>query len=330
MICSAVVAPTASADDVYFSVGLNPWATIGLTVDDFAKTRIEYTRGGRVLASSVSGSSPYAFYNELRLGALVSGDVLNLYRNGSFSGAFTYTGPPSIGADACAGRTSFTVTGDEGARIEDAGSYFADVPGSRGEARFTNGNPATITLARPLSSGETVYAETVRSSAWNEGSKVFVHSYGVKTIGACAAPEVPAEPQPPVTTPTPTPEASPDSRRPDAGREFQQAIGRTGAQLGAFTPAKLARKGKLTLAVDVPAAGTTKLRLTTKAKGRTVVLGSGTAVSRSGQTTKVTLKLTADARALLKRSKRLKVTLKGTFIGGGRTTTQTTSVTLKR
>jgi hypothetical protein len=111
------------------------------------------------------------------------------------------------------------------------------------------------------------------------------------------------------------------------------ALKTTGKQLGKLDPAKLARKASFALSFAAPAAGTARLHLTAKANGKTIALGEGSAKATKAQTLKVSVKLPKAVRALLKRSKRLSVTLVATFdpAASGTQPFQTaTTVTLKR
>ena len=99
-----------------------------MSLDDWepSVTRVELVRGGAVVATA-SGDTPGLPFAYIRSGTLQAGDVLNVYRGSTLLGAVPYTGLPTVGADACAGRSSFTVTRDEDAKIEDASYY---IPGA--------------------------------------------------------------------------------------------------------------------------------------------------------------------------------------------------------
>ncbi len=113
----ALSAPAALAENVYFSVGIDGRATAGVSLDDWepSVTRVELVRGGAVVATA-SADTPGLPFAYIRSGTLQAGDVLNVYRGSTLLGAVPYTGLPTVGTDACAGRSSFTVTRDEDAR----------------------------------------------------------------------------------------------------------------------------------------------------------------------------------------------------------------------
>ena len=115
--------------------------------------------------------------------------------------------------------------------------------------------------------------------------------------------------------------------------QITAALKTTGKQLGKLDPVKLGRKASFALTFAAPAAGTARLHLTAKANGKTIALGEGSAKATKAQTLKVSVKLPKTVRALLKRSKRLSVTLVATFdpAASGTQPFQTaTTVTLKR
>ena len=139
--------------------------------------------------------------------------------------------------------------------------------------------------------------------------------------GAAGAGAARREPRPARRSPTRRPSSSPPPS-PRSSKAF-----------GKLKLSTLARKSRFTLSFNAPAKGTVKLRLTAKAKKKTVVVGSGSRSVAAAGTTKVTVKLTKAGRTLLKRSKRLKVTLAGSFTpvgAGAKPIERTTSVTLKK
>ena len=323
----ALSAPAALAENVYFSVGIDGRATAGVSLDDWEPkvTRVDLVRGGAVV-SSASADTPGLPFAYIRSGTLQAGDVLNVYRDSTLLGAVPYTGLPTVGADACAGRNSFTVTRDEDAAIEDASYY---IPGSGGYNNWTRSiwtrtNPATVTIDRPMVQGGVVDIWTWRRITWRGNKRLEINSRREATVPACP---VPPPAQPPVVNPGPP---AVTDKTPEL---FTAAFITSSKAFGKRKLSALARKSRFTLSFNAPAKGTVKLRLTAKAKQKTVVLGSGSRSVAAAGTTKVTVKLTKAGRTLLKRSKRLKVTLAGSFTpvgAGAKPIERTTSVTLKK
>ena len=116
--------------------------------------------------------------------------------------------------------------------------------------------------------------------------------------------------------------------------QITAALKTTGKQLGKLDPAELGRKAAFAAdASPRPRAGTARLHLTAKADGKTVALGDGSAKATKAADAEGPVKLPKAVRALLKRSKRLGVTLVATFdpAASGTQPFQTaTTVTLKR
>jgi hypothetical protein len=246
-------------------------------------------------------------------------------------GTQPYSGNPAIAADACAGREKFTVTRDADAVIDDAGAY---VPGSGGYGNWSRTiwsktNPATVSIEDPLVLGAVVWVSTSRTTKWPSGRPLYVLSQRDATVQACPVPEDPKI-LVPAPQPTPTPTPGPSPAPPSLENLFKTGLSATRAQLGKLDPAKVARKSTLTLSAVFPQQGSLKLRLTAKAKGKTVTLGTGSKSAPAG-TSKVTVKLTKAGQKLLKGSKKLKVTVSGTFTpAGGKAITQQGTVTLAR
>lgn len=332
LVLGAVSAPAASADSVYFVVGIDGRANVSAWFDDWspAITRAELVRGGAVVDSSNNGD--YLPGASLRSTDLRPGDVLNVYRANALAGSVTYSGLPAIDADACTGRSAFTVTRDEGATIEEAGSY---VPGAGGYGNWsrsiwTRTNPATVTIDRPLVLGGVAWVETYRQTTWGAGKRLYVSSQREVSVQACpvSTSQPPFDGPAPKPAPTPTPSPAP----PTLEGLVKSGFSATRAQLGKLDPAKAGRKSTLSLSFNFPAQGSVKLQLSAKAKGKTVVLGTGSKTAPRGPA-KVTVKLTKAGRSLLKGSKKLKVTVDGTFTpatSGAKPISQRATVTLAR
>ena len=333
LVAGGALAPAAWADNLFFSVGIDGHATVGVSFDDWTgtTTRVELVRGGAVVGTATGpGGAPLA---SLQAKTLQAGDVVNVYRGNVLVGALPYSGNPAIGADACAGREKFTVTRDADATLEGAGSY---VPGSGGYSNWTRsiwskGNPATVTIDSPLVLGGIAWAQTYRTTKWPSGRPLGVISQRDATVQACPVPEEPKILLP-APQPTPTPAPGPSPAPPTLQNRFKAGLSTTGNQLAKLDPAKVARKATLTLPVVFPQQGSLKLRLTAKAKGKTVTLGTGSKSAPAG-TIKISVKLTKAGRKLLKGSKTLKVTYSATFTPtgtGAKAISEQGTATLKR
>ncbi|MDA0168921.1 hypothetical protein OJ998_07480 [Solirubrobacter taibaiensis] len=327
MAAGGAIAPAANADSVFFTVGVDGRATVGAWVDgSSADARLELVRGGTVIAKG----TPADEWSDgaMHVSNLVAGDVLNVYRGTALLGGVSYAGRPMVRQDACAGRTSFTVVRDENAVIDGAGAFVPTGGGSGDHSRaiWTHTDAfATVTVDRALVLGEVAWVQTDASVRWADDTLVWVRSRREMSVPACPAPSGPASPVAPVTTTTIPVDQTP--------AQIKAALKTTGKQLGKLDPAKLGRKASFALNFAAPAAGTARLHLTVKANGKTIALGEGSAKATKAQPLKVTVKLPKAVRTLLKRSKRLSITLVATFdpaASGVQPSQTATTVTLKR
>ena len=327
MAAGGAIAPAANADSVFFTVGIDGRAAVGAYLDYAgANDRLELVRGGTVIAKGV----PDDEWGDgaINVSNLVAGDVLNVYRGTTLLGAVSYAGRPMVRQDACAGRTSFTVVRDEEAVIDGAGAFVPAGGGSGDHSRaiWTRTDAfATVTVDRALILGEVAWVQTDATARWSNDTLVWVSSRREISVPACPATSEPPTPVAPIT-PTPVPVDQTPA-------QITAALKTTGKQLGKLDPVKLGRKASFALNFASPAAGTARLHLTAKANGKTIALGEGSAKATKAQTLKVSVKLPKTVRALLKRSKRLSVTLVATFdpAASGTQPFQTaTTVTLKR
>ena len=111
-------------------------------------TRLELVRGGAVIATSDEGA---VVVDELK-----PGDVARAYNeDGTPAGSATYDGTPAI-AGACIGSASFTAT-HGAAALQYAGAFsssaFEPLTGTSDA-----GEPARVTLTRPLVDGDMAFA----------------------------------------------------------------------------------------------------------------------------------------------------------------------------
>lgn len=255
--------------------------------------------------------------SELTVPSLFPGETISVRRDGAAYGTLTFTGRPTPLAGACAGSTSFEVDLDPGTRLRGVDAFSpeqTDYDTIRHDAAFgwvsVFGGRSYAQFNRPLRLGETASITAEGAIPWR-GDVMRAIATREFTVGPCP-------PAVPVDEPAPSATAS---------------LRATRTQLAKLDPSKLARKPRASLKVAVSGAGTVKLRLTTKQRKKVVTLGSGATTAKRAGTVAVSLKLTKAGRDLLRRSKRLKVTLSSTFtaaVPGAKASAQQISVTLKR
>ena len=262
-------------------------------------TRLEVTRGATVLAQSSTDS--------LKVSGFQAGDVATLYAGTAIVASATYDGLPSA-TNVCTGHTAFPATRAADAQIVDAGAYrpFAGsidwVDGS-----WTDGTNAAVTLDRPLAAGDMAYVMTAAGDGVVE-----IRS----SVGVPAAPcwwDLPPE-HTETTQPPPVNQVTiaPPELVPTSAQMLQMVKGSlsaSGSSLRTRTTRSLARSGSVTLPFAFPEPGRVDVQLLAKGK----VIGTGAKSSAMNGKAFLAVKLTAQGRTLLKRSKRLKVTLEGTF-----------------
>jgi len=274
---AAAAAPPALADISFFSMP----GYAGVELDDDAASRLDLVRDGVVIDSSDEGV--------ISLDALEVGDVARAYDGDTPAGSATYDGTPAL-TDVCVGRATFTATRAPGAAFEFAGAF----PSSAIEpiaGTWDAGVTARITLDGPLADGDVAMAAT-----GEDDIDPPVFSLRMQPAVACGV-----SPARPGATPAPGTQQPPGA----APKPTLKAI--VGAAAAALAHLKLAHRTRITLPFAFPEAGRVDLRII--AHGRTIASGSRTA----GGPAKVTLKLSARGRRLLKRTPRLKVTLKAAF-----------------
>ena len=133
----------------------------------------------------------------------------------------------------------------------------------------------------------------------------------------------PTQTQPPVIQPELTPSAA------QVTQAVKGSLSATGSSLRTRTTRRLARANAVALPFAFPEPGRVELQLV--AKGQ--VIGTGTKTSAVNGKVLLSVQLTPAGRKLLKRSKKLKVTVKGAFTperNGAETSRASSSVTLKR
>jgi hypothetical protein len=180
------------------------------------------------------------------------------------------------------------------------------------------------------------------------GSPIGSQLAGALCAQARFTPEAPSSPAPPA--PQPAPQSPPSAPAASPSNTATTAI--TPAQLKALllahlTPsgktaktASLLKAGGYSLTFKAPEAGSLTIawyelppgaKLAKKAKPKPILLATGQVKFSAAATKAVRLKLTAAGKALLKRSKQLKLTAKGTFTPSGEAAVSATKpFTLKR
>ncbi len=296
-LATAAVAPAAHAATTDVSFHVTPGAAAVALSSSLARTRFDVLRGGESVGSSNT--------DLLKLGDLVANDMVAVYNGNAIVATIVYDGLPSIGEDACINHTAFSVHRAPGAEIVDAGAMNADGY-SAFDATWTPDENAVVSLRQPLGSSDYAYVQT-----WATDGQTTVYSSRSKPMALCF--EKPTRTPP---TDTPPPPAQPQVIQPEltpsSGQMLQAVKGSlqaAGSSLRTRSTRKLARSSTATLPFAFPEPGRVDLELV--AKGR--VIGTGARTSAVNGKVFVTLRLTKAGRTLLKRSKRVKVTVKGAF-----------------
>jgi hypothetical protein len=309
-----VPAAHAATVDVSFDVLEGSSAQVELNYGP-AHTRLDIVRKGTVVGSSTGWS--------VTLGTLVAGDVLTIYDGPDVVATVGYDGLPKIGESACVGKSAFGVWRGVDAEIVEAGAYD---PGDGTLASFwTSDVNAVVSVKQPLAANHIAYVATETY----DGSST-IYSSRRKPITLCDQPV----PNAPVVVPPPGVPAPvvPSELIPTAA-EMTQAVkaslSATSASLRTRTTRKVARSTTVSLPFAFPEAGRVDLQLVAKNK----VIGSASKTSVVNGKFVLAVQLTPAGRKLLKRSKKLKVTVKGAFTperNGAETSRASRSVTLKR
>jgi hypothetical protein len=284
---------------------------------------LELVRGGVVIATSPAG--PPSSFASLDAANLLAGDIARFYDDGAVRAIASYDGLPAISADACAGRTAFSGTRSSDQVLVKAGAFTPNSGyGVDNRAIFTSGNPFTVTLTRPLAVRDVAFAVT---QGLQSSGDVGVESQRYVNVGAC-----PPAPVPPVQ-PGGSSAAPTDAQ---VLAKLKTALAAAARRLKAQTTAKLARRRSIALPFAFSEPGTVKLTISapsTKKNAKAVTVGSGAKTAATAGTIPVTVRLTAAGRKLLKRARKLTLTLKGTFAparAGAKTQAASTRATLKR
>jgi hypothetical protein len=182
----------------------------------------------------------------------------------------------------------------------------------------------SVSLERPLASGDVAYVAT----ATTVGTTEVVSFRGLQVLPCPDFGRGGGDSSAPAGVPTPV--VSPAA--PTAAEillAVRAAVSASRSSLKPFTVRALARRPVVELPFAFPEAGTAGLELLAKDK----VIGTGTKTVTVNGKANVSLKLTDAGRKLLKRSKKLKVTLRGTFASsraGAGPQRASMSVTLRR
>ena len=288
----AAAFPAAASAFVFvaFSVGPGPTARVdAIDFDTESPLHVELVRDGATLASSPAGF--------VEVPMLKPGDTVRASSDGTTVVATaTYDGTPALG-EVCIGTSSFTVTRPPADRTFEAGAGRIEDAEENAmiESSTSDGSPAVVTLARPLAAGDAAFAQGL----------VITEDLFVGTSQLVAAKECTAAEQLDQRNPGPGDPDSPQGQRPRAA-PLSAAL--AAAKLKRLGLARLARGRTHKLPVALSQPGTVRFKLLARGK----VIGAGKKTAAAG-VRRVTVKLTAAGLRLLKGTKRLKLTLRGTF-----------------
>ena len=295
-MAAAAFAPAAQAWTTQFTFATQTGSAARVEVVAYDFTRLELMREGVAIKQSSA--------DFLEIDLFKAGDVANLYDGDVLVASATYDGLPSIGDGACLGRGAFPAKRAANAQVIDAGAYqmFAGSPRRLGSI-WTWDESFAVTLERPLAVGDVAYLKTEATVGSTE-----IISFRGQQVLQCPdfgrrPPGTPGEAAPaPATSP-----AAPSSTQVLVAVRASVSASRTG--LKALSPRAASRRATITLPFAFPEPGTVSLELLAKNR----VIGTGTKTLRVNGKANVAVKLSRSGRALLKRSKQLKVTLRGTF-----------------
>jgi hypothetical protein len=300
--------------------------------------RVDVTRNGTPLASTPQPAGwPGAAVG--LAGPLQAGDVATLFTDGAPTTSRAYDGAPTIGTDACTGAVRFTGAMTPGADLRVSTGASAGSAGTNSATVASTGGTYTATLSRALVSGDRVDAfELVQSG------DAQIQSSMEATVGACLIALPPATTTTPTTTTPPTPPAVTAAQVLSA---LHRALGHAAKQLSSVDPRTIAARGlpkftfrflepgRTTFRMTAPAAATIRSAFDAKAKKKArkpVTIASATVRRTAAGNASVRLKLTKAGRRLLKRVKRIRVTLTAAFAPADHSKAQSavTRFTLKR
>jgi hypothetical protein len=314
LTAAAALAPAAHAY-TRFTFATERGAPSRVLVDSpYAHTRLEIARDGVVVGNTAQ--------DELDITGLIEGDIATVYFGQTAIASATYKPLPAINETACVGRSAFNVQRALGAIVLDAGAYQSDYPI---DSIWTAGESLTVTLERPLQPGDVAYALT---SELIGGVEIFSHRAVPVTV--CPLPPAPTIDLVPIAPPPPVPPPSGGPTEEQSHAALKGSVAATGSSLRPLRLPRLAKRASVSLPFAFPEPGGVTLELVAKGKA----IGTGTKSSTANGKVNVSIKLTADGRKLLKRTKKkLKVTVKGTFTPsrtGGSAQSTAVTVTLKR
>ena len=316
-LATVAVAPAAQAATTRFYFDAAPGnGSQAEAVTSAAYTRLEVVRNGTPIGSAVSAGT-------VALPDLAAGDVATLYNGSSVVATALYKGLPTIGDDACIGHSTFLIRRDSAAQIIDAGGYDAATEYAI-DSFWTNEEAATVSLKRALAPTDMAYVTTLAAQG-----DVSIYSSRTRQVLPCY--EVPTRTPPTDPPPPNVPTVTPPELTPTAGQMQAMVRGSLSAattSLRTRTTRSLARSRTVAVPFAFPEAGRIDLELVAKNQ----VIGTGTKSSAVNGKAIVTVSLTPDGRKLLKRSKKLKLTVKGTFAAtrnGAATSRASRSVTIK-
>jgi hypothetical protein len=325
-----LAAATATMATAAFAPAAHAWTQFSFSTQNGAAalveadattvhTRLEVVRGTTMLAQSTGDSVGVA--------TLQPGDVANLYSGDALVATGTYNGLPTV-TNVCVGHSAFSAARGAAATIVDAGAY-RTLAGSVDwvAATWTEDANAVITLERPLAAGDVAYVTT----AVTDGSTEVRSSRGEPAVPCWYDPPPEGNPTTPPPPPPSQPTTPPSELIPTAAQMLAMVKGSlsvSGSSLKTRTTRRLARSSTVALPFAFPEPGRVDLQLLAKNK----VIGTGAKTSVVNGKAIVTVSLTTAGRKLLKRSKKLKVTVKGAFAAsrnGAETSRASLSVTMK-
>jgi hypothetical protein len=317
-LATAAVAPAAHAASTRFY--FDAVTGNGAQAEAFSSapsTRLEVTRGGTPTGSTQTAS-------KVTLNDLVTGDVATLYNGSAIVATAIYKGLPTIGDDACIGHSTFLVRREANAGIVEAGGF--DIATQIDiESFWTSEEAAVVSLKRPLAAGDMTYIQTYTSESG-------VETYSSRARQALPCYDVPTRTPPTDPPPPNVPTVTPPELTPTTAQMLAMLKGSlsvSGANLKGRTTRSLARSSTVALPFAFPEPGRVDLQLVAKNK----VIGTGAKTSVVNGKAIITVSLTNAGRKLLKRSNKLKVTVKGAFAAsrnGAETSRASLSVTMKR
>lgn len=313
-VATLAFAPAAhAATTVSFSVSEGSSARVELS-SSLPYTSFDVARSGVMIGSSQT--------DRLDLSALARDDVVTVHNGPAIVATVTYDGLPEIGADACIGHSAFLVRRSPAAMLLAAGAsdeYGSDVP-----ATWSDVTAGAVRLSRPLAAYDVAYAQTYAGVGGTD-----VYSSRVKRMRPC---EIDMPPTPPTSPVPPAPPVTPSELTPTTAQLTQAVKGSLSAtveNLRTRTTRRLARLSSVSLPFAFPEPGRVELQLV----ANNLVIGSGAKTSAINGKVILAVELTPAGRKLFKRSKKLKVTVKGAFTpsrNGAETSRASGTVTLKR